>query len=175
MLFVSSCFRRVNYPGGFAKRFTGNTAFCIFIKFSLVSLCTLLMTEVTSSKHKLLEPLDDTSSVDDSQLQFPEQKLSPPPAPLQDEFALLKWTSSMHATERMFNEVIASIKTAIAHDIHPERIGRGTSGSYFARDSDGQIVGVFKPSDEEQYSKNNPNLLKKLQRFLLPCFYGRSW
>ena len=93
--------------------------------------------------------------------------------------ALLSSSSSLLAsilkTEEQFLTTVESVNTAISLGVLPTRIGKGTSGSYFVRNAQNDIVGVFKPRDEEQYSKNNPNLLKFMQRIFCPCFYGRSW
>jgi hypothetical protein len=56
----------------------------------------------------------------------------------------------------------------------PQRIAQGSSGSYFCRDKQGRIVGVFKPKDEEPYGSLNPKWTKWLHRILLPCCFGRS-
>ena len=55
-----------------------------------------------------------------------------------------------------FQEVICSVSRAIAAGVHPELIGKGSSGAYFCRDERGKIVGVFKPRDEEPYGRLNP-------------------
>lgn len=150
------------------------------------------MTEVNSSKYEQLDnqSLSDSNSLhssfttttgnDHSKLpgQLEEKVTSTnalQPSVIQNELALLKWTTSIHATKEDFEEAVTTVKQAIRNSISPTRIRQGTSGSYFLKDSSYKIIGVFKPSDEEQYSKNNPNLLKKLQRFLFPCFFGRSW
>jgi hypothetical protein len=53
-------------------------------------------------------------------------------------------------------------------------ISQGSSGSYFARNSEGKVVGVFKPKDEEPYASRNPKWTKWLHRNLFPCFFGRA-
>lgn len=77
--------------------------------------------------------------------------------------------------EQFFEQTLKDSKLAIERGIFPERIGLGTSGSYFVKGTDGSIVGVFKPSDEEPYADKNPNWSKALQRIFFPCFFGRSW
>ncbi|KAI5781252.1 phosphatidylinositol 3 and 4-kinase-domain-containing protein [Geopyxis carbonaria] len=77
-------------------------------------------------------------------------------------------------THEQFEEVVDSVRQAIAKGIDPKLIRQGSSGSYFMRDSDGKIVGVFKPKDEEPYGKLNPKMMKWLHRTLFPCFFGRA-
>ena len=73
-----------------------------------------------------------------------------------------------------FEEVVESVRVAIELGIHPKMISQGSSGSYFARNSDGKVVGVFKPKDEEPYASRNPKWTKWLHRNLFPCFFGRA-
>ena len=54
-----------------------------------------------------------------------------------------------HITKEQFDELLGSVKVAISKDINPKLIKQGSSGSYFMRASDGKIVGVMKPKDEE--------------------------
>ena len=86
--------------------------------------------------------------------------------------------SSDNNGERMtkagFEEVVESVKVAIELGVHPKMISQGSSGSYFARNSDGKVVGVFKPKDEEPYASRNPKWTKWLHRNLFPCFFGRA-
>jgi hypothetical protein len=56
-----------------------------------------------------------------------------------------------HMTAEQFDEIVESVRTAISKGIDPKLIKQGSSGSYFMRDSDGRIVAVFKPKDEEPY------------------------
>ncbi|KAL9033903.1 MAG: hypothetical protein Q9214_007290, partial [Letrouitia sp. 1 TL-2023] len=58
--------------------------------------------------------------------------------------------------------------------VHPKMISQGSSGSYFARNSEGKVVGVFKPKDEEPYATRNPKWTKWIHRNLFPCFFGRE-
>ena len=55
-----------------------------------------------------------------------------------------------------FDDIVESVRTAIELGMHPKLISQGSSGSYFARNSGGKIVGVFKPKDEEPYASKNP-------------------
>lgn len=73
-----------------------------------------------------------------------------------------------------FNDVVESVRVAIERGIHPKMISQGSSGSYFARNSEGKVVGVFKPKDEEPYAAGNPKWNKWIHRNLFPCFFGRA-
>ena len=86
--------------------------------------------------------------------------------------------SSESQGERMtkdeFEEVVDSVRTAIELGVHPKMISQGSSGSYFARNASGKVVGVFKPKDEEPYASRNPKWTKWIHRNLFPCFFGRA-
>ncbi|KAI4603163.1 phosphatidyl inositol kinase [Pestalotiopsis sp. 9143b] len=73
-----------------------------------------------------------------------------------------------------FEEIVGSVRTAIDQGMHPSMITQGSSGSYFARNLDGKIVGVFKPKDEEPYAAGNPKWNKWIHRNLFPCCFGRA-
>ena len=73
-----------------------------------------------------------------------------------------------------FDEVVESVRIAIELGMHPKMITQGSSGSYFARNAEGKIVGVFKPKDEEPYASRNPKWTKWIHRNLFPCFFGRA-
>ncbi|KAI1430220.1 phosphatidylinositol 3 and 4-kinase-domain-containing protein [Xylaria sp. FL1777] len=73
-----------------------------------------------------------------------------------------------------FDQVVNSVRIAINQGMHPSMITQGSSGSYFARNTDGKIVGVFKPKDEEPYAAGNPKWNKWIHRNLFPCFFGRA-
>jgi phosphatidylinositol 4-kinase type 2 len=77
-------------------------------------------------------------------------------------------------TKAQFEEVVDSVRIAIEQGMHPKMITQGSSGSYFARNSDGKVVGVFKPKDEEPYAAGNPKWNKWIHRNLFPCFFGRA-
>ncbi|KAG9259206.1 phosphatidylinositol 3 and 4-kinase-domain-containing protein [Emericellopsis atlantica] len=79
-----------------------------------------------------------------------------------------------HMAQSEFERIVDSVRTAIGQEIHPSMISQGSSGSYFARDPDGKIVGVFKPKDEEPYAAGNPKWNKWIHRNLFPCFFGRA-
>ncbi|KAJ9359129.1 phosphatidylinositol 4-kinase type II subunit alpha [Paecilomyces variotii] len=73
-----------------------------------------------------------------------------------------------------FETVVESVRNAIELGVHPKMISQGSSGSYFARNSEGKVVGVFKPKDEEPYASRNPKWTKWIHRNLFPCFFGRA-
>ncbi|KAI4178284.1 MAG: hypothetical protein LQ348_005642 [Seirophora lacunosa] len=83
-----------------------------------------------------------------------------------------------HQGDRMtkigFDDVVESVRVAIELGVHPKMISQGSSGSYFARNTDGKVVGVFKPKDEEPYATRNPKWTKWIHRNLFPCFFGRE-
>lgn len=78
-------------------------------------------------------------------------------------------------TKAQFETIVDSVRQAIRQEVHPSMISQGSSGSYFARDPDGKIVGVFKPKDEEPYAAGNPKWNKWIHRNLFPCCFGRAW
>ncbi|KAL1840557.1 hypothetical protein VTJ49DRAFT_331 [Mycothermus thermophilus] len=73
-----------------------------------------------------------------------------------------------------FDAIVDSVRAAIRQGVHPRMISQGSSGSYFARNPDGKVVGVFKPKDEEPYAAGNPKWNKWIHRNLFPCFFGRA-
>ncbi|KAG7485887.1 phosphatidylinositol 4-kinase type 2-alpha [Solea senegalensis] len=73
-----------------------------------------------------------------------------------------------------FREIIRKAERAIQEGIYPERIYQGSSGSYFVKDSQGKIIGVFKPKNEEPYGQLNPKWTKWLQKLCCPCCFGRD-
>ena len=83
-------------------------------------------------------------------------------------------TQGDRMTKIGFDDVVESVKVAIELGVHPKMISQGSSGSYFARNSDGKIVGVFKPKDEEPYASRNPKWTKWIHRNLFPFFFGRA-
>ena len=78
----------------------------------------------------------------------------------------------MQKTE--FEEIVESVRVAIEMGTHPTLITQGSSGSYFARNTAGKIVGVFKPKDEEPYASRNPKWTKWIHRNLFPFGFGRA-
>ncbi|KAF5123507.1 Phosphatidylinositol 4-kinase lsb6 [Metarhizium anisopliae] len=77
-------------------------------------------------------------------------------------------------TKAEFEAIVESVRLAIRQEVHPSMISQGSSGSYFARNPDGKIVGVFKPKDEEPYAAGNPKWNKWIHRNLFPCCFGRA-
>jgi hypothetical protein len=77
-------------------------------------------------------------------------------------------------TKDEFEAIVESVRTAIELGVQPKMISQGSSGSYFARNSSGKVVGVFKPKDEEPYATRNPKWTKWIHRNLFPCFFGRA-
>ncbi|CAO3595577.1 unnamed protein product [Absidia cylindrospora] len=77
-------------------------------------------------------------------------------------------------SKNRYLQIVESVQLAINDNIQPTRISQGSSGSYFCRDRDNKIVGVFKPKNEEPYGQLNPKWAKWLHRHLFPCFFGRS-
>lgn len=77
-------------------------------------------------------------------------------------------------TKEQFEEIVESVRVAIENDVHPKLISQGSSGSYFATTSSGEVVGVFKPKDEEPYASRNPKWTKWIHRNLFPFFFGRA-
>ncbi|KAL8298389.1 hypothetical protein RB597_006779 [Gaeumannomyces tritici] len=73
-----------------------------------------------------------------------------------------------------FEAVVESVRVAIEQGVHPRMITQGSSGSYFARNPEGKVVGVFKPKDEEPYAAGNPKWNKWIHRNLFPCCFGRA-
>ncbi|KAF2456263.1 SNF2 family N-terminal domain-containing protein [Lineolata rhizophorae] len=83
-------------------------------------------------------------------------------------------TSGDRMTKLQFDDVIESVRLAIEQGVHPKLISQGSSGSYFARNTEGKVVGVFKPKDEEPYASKNPKWTKWIHRNLFPFFFGRA-
>ena len=83
-------------------------------------------------------------------------------------------TQDKRMTKLEFDDVVESVRTAIELGVHPKMISQGSSGSYFARNAEGEVVGVFKPKDEEPYASRNPKWTKWIHRNLFPCFFGRE-
>ncbi|CAK7200003.1 Phosphatidylinositol 4-kinase LSB6 [Sporothrix eucalyptigena] len=77
-------------------------------------------------------------------------------------------------SEAEFEAIVDSVRTAIREGTHPRMIAQGSSGSYFARNPEGKVVGVFKPKDEEPYAAGNPKWNKWIHRNLFPCCFGRA-
>lgn len=48
------------------------------------------------------------------------------------------------------------VDLGVRNQISPKLTAQGINGSYFIKNFQGQIIGIFKPSDEEAYMPNNP-------------------
>ncbi|KAK4465269.1 phosphatidylinositol 3 and 4-kinase-domain-containing protein [Cladorrhinum samala] len=79
-----------------------------------------------------------------------------------------------YMTKAEFEAIVDNVRSAISQGVHPLMISQGSSGSYFARNVDGKVVGVFKPKDEEPYAAGNPKWNKWIHRNLFPCCFGRA-
>ncbi|KAK3877493.1 hypothetical protein Pcinc_017819 [Petrolisthes cinctipes] len=86
---------------------------------------------------------------------------------LLDDFNL--WPDDPH-----FTDLVRQAETSIESGIYPERIYQGSSGSYFVKNSNGKVVAVYKPKDEEPYGRLNPKWTKWLHKVCCPCCFGRS-
>lgn len=78
-----------------------------------------------------------------------------------------------------WDRILLSLSTWVEDDdLKPERIPKGSSGSYFIYGTDASAlkrkVGVFKPKDEEPYGPLSPKWTKWLHRTFFPWFFGRS-
>ncbi|XP_040217187.1 phosphatidylinositol 4-kinase type 2-alpha isoform X1 [Rana temporaria] len=76
--------------------------------------------------------------------------------------------------EPEFGEVVRKAEKAISRGIFPERIYQGSSGSYFVKDQQEEVIAVFKPKTEEPYGQLNPKWTKWLQKLCCPCCFGRD-
>jgi hypothetical protein len=94
---------------------------------------------------------------------------SPLPSPILPNNGPIPTMSSVE-----FLRIVEDVREAIANDIHPRRIAQGSSGSYFCKNQQGKVVGVFKPKDEEPYGRLNPKWTKWIHKNLFPCCFGRS-
>ncbi|XP_043918104.1 phosphatidylinositol 4-kinase type 2-beta isoform X2 [Protopterus annectens] len=96
-----------------------------------------------------------------------------------------------------YAEIVQKAEHAIESGVFPERISQGSSGSYFVKDSKGElymlilpvlsiqlsiaiqsnglkIIGVFKPKSEEPYGHLNPKWTKYFHKVCCPCCFGRG-
>ena len=73
-----------------------------------------------------------------------------------------------------FMGLVQDAQNAIELGILPELISQGSSGSYFVRNCENEIIGVFKPKSEEPYGNMNPKLMKWLHKVCCPCCFGRG-
>lgn len=87
---------------------------------------------------------------------------------------LRSYVDDTNMSKQQFDDIVESVRVAIELHMHPKMISKGSSGSYFARNSEGKVVGVFKPKDEEPYATRNPKWTKWVHRNLFPWFFGRA-
>ena len=117
-------------------------------------------------------------SPQEEQLEIHHSVFRPPdwirPVTAEDLSSDAEHDSEKHMTKVQFDDIVESVRVAIENGVHPKMISQGSSGSYFARNSDGKVVGVFKPKDEEPYASRNPKWTKWLHRNLFPFFFGRA-
>ncbi|XP_040294681.1 phosphatidylinositol 4-kinase type 2-alpha-like [Bufo gargarizans] len=103
---------------------------------------------------------------------------SPPGSPTEERQPLLE--RSHHRSKNCFpddpefTEVVRRAERAISRGIFPERIYQGSSGSYFVKDEQEEVIAVFKPKTEEPYGQLNPKWTKWLQKLCCPCCFGRD-
>eukprot|EP00039_Didymoeca_costata_P019956 m.339528 g.339528 ORF g.339528 m.339528 type:complete len:465 (+) comp18848_c0_seq1:155-1549(+) len=88
--------------------------------------------------------------------------------------SLVRWIEEDSRKDPEYYKVIQEVENAIDGGVHPKLIVQGSSGSYFAKNPEQKIVGVFKPKDEEPYGPANPKWGKFFQRKLCPCMFGRD-
>ncbi|KAI8807734.1 phosphatidylinositol 3 and 4-kinase-domain-containing protein [Cladochytrium replicatum] len=103
-----------------------------------------------------------TESHPDSLVEAPSEEVTSPVPPVTP------------VTCSEFLQIVEEVKLAIAEGIYPVRIAKGSSGSYFCYSRKREIVGVFKPKNEEPYGQMNPKWVKWAHRTFLPCCFGRS-
>lgn len=84
------------------------------------------------------------------------------------------YSSYRYISHDEYEQIVDEVRSAIQMGIQPLRIAQGSSGSYFCRNKQGEIVGVFKPKNEEPYGNLNPKWTKWLHKTCLPCCFGRS-
>lgn len=92
----------------------------------------------------------------------------------EEELAAQSNVPNDRITKADFDEAVEAVRVAIEMGTHPLLISQGSSGSYFARNSSGKILAVFKPKDEEPYASKNPKWTKWIHRNLFPFFFGRA-
>lgn len=79
-----------------------------------------------------------------------------------------------------FNSLVDTMIDLIENEaIYPKRVAQGSSGSYFIQGKKKnsniiEIIGIFKPKDEEPYGSLSPKWGKWIHRTCFPCFFGRS-
>ncbi|EEH23107.1 hypothetical protein PABG_05318 [Paracoccidioides brasiliensis Pb03] len=130
--------------------------------------------EEIASKFKINKVRGKTAA--EEKLEIHHSVFQPPDGirPVTSEFLENHPLEEGRMTKEEFDAVVESVRTAIELGIQPKMISQGSSGSYFARNSQGKVVGVFKPKDEEPYASRNPKWTKWIHRNLFPCFFGRA-
>ncbi|KAF2817274.1 uncharacterized protein BDZ99DRAFT_431245 [Mytilinidion resinicola] len=116
-------------------------------------------------------------SPEDEQLEIHHSVFQAPDwiRPATAETLTFDWAGSAdRITKLEFDDTVESVRVAIELGTHPKMIAQGSSGSYFARNTHGKVVGVFKPKDEEPYASRNPKWTKWIHRNLFPWFFGRA-
>ena len=116
-------------------------------------------------------PEDEQLEIQHSVFQAPEWIR---PATSEELMTIYADPPSIRMQKFEFEEIVESVRAAIELGVHPKLISQGSSGSYFAKNSDGKTVAVFKPKDEEPYASRNPKWTKWIHRNLFPCFFGRA-
>eukprot|EP00834_Sanchytrium_tribonematis_P000846 NODE_17_length_48642_cov_1.199349.p10 type:complete len:418 gc:universal NODE_17_length_48642_cov_1.199349:17723-16470(-) len=81
---------------------------------------------------------------------------------------------NMYGNQEILLQYQEETNHAIRNGIYPILVSQGSSGSYFCRNVEHKMLGIFKPKDEEPYSTNNPKWLKFLHRTFLWCCFGRE-
>ncbi|PGH18346.1 hypothetical protein AJ80_04524 [Polytolypa hystricis UAMH7299] len=115
-------------------------------------------------------------SNEEEKLEIHHSVFQPPDGvrPVTAETLEAQFAAAGRMTPHQFDEIVDSVRTAIELGVHPKMISQGSSGSYFSRNAQGKVVGVFKPKDEEPYASRNPKWTKWIHRNLFPCFFGRA-
>ncbi|KAL2406967.1 Phosphatidylinositol 4-kinase lsb6 [Exophiala dermatitidis] len=131
--------------------------------------------EEIASKFKINSVKGKTQ--DEEQLEIHHSVFQAPPGVhpyTAEELAAYEAADTQRMTKAEFDAIVESVRVAIEQGVHPKMISQGSSGSYFARNSQGKVVGVFKPKDEEPYASRNPKWTKWIHRNLFPFFFGRA-
>ncbi|KAK3369032.1 putative LSB6 protein [Lasiosphaeria ovina] len=111
---------------------------------------------------------------DDERLEIHHSVFQPPEGVRPVTADMLARPEPGYMTRAEFDVIVGSVRSAIQQGVHPRMIAQGSSGSYFARNPEGKVIGVFKPKDEEPYAAGNPKWNKWIHRNLFPCCFGRA-
>jgi len=93
---------------------------------------------------------------------------------MEEKVGLLASKREAHRPSPAMQQALSEVREAISIGIFPTLISQGTSGSYFCYNRQREVVGVFKPKNEEPYGDFNPKWGKWLQRTICRCCFGRS-